>query len=247
MDYNKDDIIGVNFESGKIINFIKKTYKKNLAGYSNFQIAMDAPFHGMVADESLRAKGPSERSIKDFNFMNFESSLFNALLEVINYICEKNIDTLVIQIARGRSGVVFFKDDIIPKLNNFGNLEFIKMEKDKYIHYNFNTCNKKKKIILTFGYRSKDYFNLPMKKKFVFINIGMYARLQFNKIPAGLLCIPTETYSMNNDKSISDKLLFNDDLLLKSKFNFSKIKLIGIDDNMAFVTPENYKLNDFLK
>ena len=247
MKNNKNDIIGVNFESGKIINHIKRKYK-NLSGYSNFQIAMDAPFHGMVADESLRAKGPSERSIKDFNYMNFESSLFNALLEIINFICDKNVDTLVIQIARGRSGVVFFKDDIIPKLNNFGVLEFIKMEKDKYIHYNFKTCNKKKKIILTFGYRSKDYFDLPMKKKFVFINIGMYARLQFDKkITAGLLCIPTETYSMNPDKNITDKMIFNDDLLLKSKFTFPQIKLIGIDDNMAFVTPDNYKLNDFLK
>ncbi len=246
--FNKTDIVGVNFESGKIINFIKNKYKSKLAGFSNFQIAMDAPFHKMEANEKFRQKGPSERSIPDYNFMNFESSLFNALLEVVNFLCVEKVDTLVLQIARGRSGVVFFKDDILSKLNAFGKVEFDKMEKDKYIHYTFEVCGKKKKIILTFGYRSKDYFSLDMKKKFVFVNIGMYGRLQYDrKITAGLLCVPTETYSMNPDKSITDKMIFNDDILLKSAFKFSTIKLIGIEDNMPFVTTEKYKLSDFLK
>jgi hypothetical protein len=246
-NYNKEDIIGANYEGGKIIKHIKDKYKKKLVGYSNFQISMDAPFHNMIADEKLRSKGPSERSIPDFNFMNFESSVFNGLLEIINYACEKNADTIILQIARGRSGVVFFKDDILPKLNAFGRVEFQKMENDKYLHYNFYVCGKKKKIILTFGYRAKDYFNLPMKKKFVFVNIGMFARLQFNKkITSGLLCVPFETYKMSADKSIFDKLEFDDDILFKSAYKFNKIKLIGIDDDMEFITPEFYKLKDFI-
>ena len=68
-----------------------------------------------------------------------------------------------------------------------------------------------------------------------------------DKITAGLLCVPTETYSMNPDKSITDKMTFDDDILLKSAFKFSTIKLIGIEDNMPFVTTEKYKLSDFLK
>ena len=86
-----------------------------------------------------------------------------------------------------------------------------------------------------------------MKKKFVFVNIGMFARLQFNKnITSGLLCVPNETYRMNKDKDVIDKIEFNDDILFNSAFKFNKIKLIGIDDDMEFITPEFYKLKDFI-
>jgi hypothetical protein len=244
--------LGINFEGGKIIKFIKEKYGDKIAGYSNFQISMDAPFHGMEANDNFRSKGPSEKYIKDYNYMDNESSITNALMEVINFACTNNANTIVIQIARGRSGIVFFNNDIVTKLKMLGTLEFIKIIENKYFIYNFNVCNIKKKIILTFGYRSTDYFNMDnqdeLNGKFVFINIGMYARLDNIKIPSGKLCIPIETYSMvieNNIKVVKDKLEFADDILLKSNYKFDKIKLIGIDDTMLFVTTTDYKLTDF--
>jgi hypothetical protein len=244
--------LGINFEGGKIIKFIREKFGNKMAGYSNFQISMDAPFHGMEANDNFRSKGPSEKYIKDYNYMDNESSITNALMEVINFACTNNVNTIVIQIARGRSGIVFFNNDIVTKLKMLGSLEFIKIIENKYFLYDFSVCNIKKKIILTFGYRSSDYFNMDKKdelnEKFVFVNIGMYARLDNIKIPSGKLCIPVETYSMtidNNTKVIKDKLEFTDDILLKSNYKFDRIKLIGIDDTMPFVTTTDYKLTDF--
>ena len=42
--------VGINFEAGKIITHIKDC--PNCVGYANLQIAMDAPYHGRVADET---------------------------------------------------------------------------------------------------------------------------------------------------------------------------------------------------
>ena len=49
MSSNKPVCCGINFEGGKIIKHIlQSNYCK---GYANVQIAMDAPYHGRVADE----------------------------------------------------------------------------------------------------------------------------------------------------------------------------------------------------
>jgi hypothetical protein len=246
--------LGINYEGGKIIKHIKNRYSNILSGYSNFQIAMDAPFDDMEAPEELRAKGPAEKIIPDYNYMNNKSTIFNALIEVVNFCCASRTNTIVFQIARGRSGFVFFNDDIIPNLKLLGNIEFLGMKDNKYTIYKFNVCGVEKRIILTFGYRSTDYFNMPSEEiegSFVFVNIGMYARLDFNpKITSGMLCVPVETYSMvieDDNKVIKDKLEFSDDILLRSAYKFEKIRLIGIADDMPFVTTKDYKLGDFFE
>ena len=46
---------GVNYESGKIERHAQRL--AHCIGSINAQIAMDAPFHGAVANEALRARG----------------------------------------------------------------------------------------------------------------------------------------------------------------------------------------------
>ncbi len=45
--------VGINYEGGKIISHVLK-YPQQCIAYANCQIAMDAPYHGRVADESHR-------------------------------------------------------------------------------------------------------------------------------------------------------------------------------------------------
>jgi hypothetical protein len=221
-------IYTINFEGGKIISHIKKS--KYCIGYANIQIAMDAPYHGRVADETIRSNGRSETQFKDYN----EKKLINKLVEIFKYIKNKD-KKIIIQIARGRSADSMFNEVIKPIL-----------EKLKIIEYE----NKN-------GYRTSDYYNYKkIKQEFIFVNIGMIAILTNpKKIKVGEICNPIITYQIKNfdeDKqkfkiNISKYEIFDEDKNILNNFNFKKIILYGIDDDMKFILPSIYSFSSIKK
>lgn len=217
---SSSNIVGINYEGGKIISHILKS--ENCIAYANCQIAMDAPYHGRVADESIRSKGRSELQFPGYT----DEYLISQFQEIFNYIKINYPDIkIVIQIARGRSAVPM-KDEIIGPI----------LSKLKITDYEFKS-----------GYRSTDYYTPRDTKEFVFVNIGMFAVLtNVGNTKVGQICNPTETIiatELTTDKKIlSDYSVtsFDDKKNILSNMTFQKIKLIGIADTMPFVTPDVY-------
>lgn len=221
---SSNNIVGINYEGGKIISHILKS--ENCIAYANCQIAMDAPYHGRVADESIRSQGRSELQFPGYT----DEYLILQLEEIFNYIKINYPDIkIVIQIARGRSAVPM-KDEIIGPI----------LSKLNIIDYEFKS-----------GYRSTDYYTPRDTKEFVFVNIGMFAVLtNVENTKVGQICNPTETIiatelisELTPDKKIlSDYSItsFDNKKNILSNMTFRKIKLIGIADNMPFVTPDVY-------
>jgi len=231
---NTDIPIGINFESGKIITHIKKCSK--CVGYANCQIGMDAPYHGRVANESHRSQGRSE-----INFPGYREDLLEKnLFLIFSFIKETNPEIkIIIQIARGRSGVQMY-EEVIKKI-----LDDIDLEENT--DYN-----------VLYGYRTKDYFNCNnFSEKFIFVNIGMFAVLTNpDKVYVGELCNPVSTwnilsYDNQNDFFNIKKKIYNfdpDPRNILNNFNqIQKIKLFGISDTMDFVTPDIYSNNSICK
>ena len=223
---SSSNIVGINYEGGKIISHILKS--ENCIAYANCQIAMDAPYHGRVADESIRSKGRSELQFPGYT----DEYLISKFEEIFNYIKINypNIK-IVIQIARGRSAISMKNEIIDPIL--------LKL-KIKETDYEFKS-----------GYRSTDYYTPRDTKEFVFVNIGMFAVLtNVENTKVGQICNPTETViatelisELTPDKKIlSDYSItsFDNKKNILSNMTFQKIKLIGIADNMPFVTPDVY-------
>lgn len=217
---SSSNIVGINYEGGKIISHILKS--ENCIAYANCQIAMDAPYHGRIADESIRSKGRSELQFPGYT----DEYLISQFEEIFNYI-KINYPgiKIVIQIARGRSAVPM-KDEIIGPI----------LSKLKIIDYEFKS-----------GYRSTDYYTPRDTTEFVFVNIGMFAVLtNVGNTKVGQICNPTETIiatELTPDKKIlSDYTVtsFDNKKNILSNMTFQKIKLIGIADNMPFVTPDVY-------
>ena len=222
----KNEIIGINYEAGKIITHILKY--DNCIGYANIQIAMDAPYHGRVASEEVRSAGRSETFFPCYN----EKYLTLQLRSIFQYIKDIYGDTkIVIQIARGRAAKPMYDEVLNPIIINSGLTN----------------------IIFVNGYRSKDYYQPKDKEKFVFVNIGMFAVLQnVEKVEVAEICNPNETIIINNmtdferDHEITN---FDDDKNILNNFSFQKITLAGISDDMPFVTPDKYPkelINTFL-
>jgi len=221
--------IGINFESGKIINHIIKF--NNCKGWANCQIAMDAPFAGRIADEEVRKKGPSENSFEGYD----EFKLTSNLEEILSYIKKEypNIK-IVIQIARGKAGIPMFCNVIKPILD--------KLLIDK------------KKYTVKFGYRAIDYYNSDnLEEDFIFVNIGMYAVLtNIDEIYVGELCNPVQTWNILNYSEEKEEFNYEEtefnwennlNNILNNFENIKKIKLFGIADDMNFITPKDYKKN----
>jgi hypothetical protein len=187
------------------------------------QIAMDAPYHGRVADETIRSKGRSELQFPGYT----DRYLISQLEQIFNYIkiTYPNIK-IVIQIARGRSAIPMKNEIIDPILSKL---------KIKETDYEFKS-----------GYRTTDYYT-PTEEKFVFVNIGMFAVLSnVENTNVGQICNPTETVIATeltpNKKILSDYRVtsFDNKKNILSNMTFQKIKLIGIADSMPFVTPDVY-------
>jgi hypothetical protein len=214
---------GINYEGNKIIKHVKKS--PLCIGYLNLQIAMDAPFLGIVADENTRSKGRTETQIQGYD----ETRLINDLRSILNDaiktadIYESNV---IIQIARGRSGIDFSERIIKNSIDNYDKIRFI------------------------YGYKSNDYFKFEKEtKKFVFINIGMFARLTPN-IKVGEICVPDLSLDIahDNDLVVNDYYIINNskNILKYLSNNRPKISLAGIADDMPFVTPTYYNENSIL-
>lgn len=212
-------MIGANYEGGKIIRYALES--NQCISYANIQIAMDSPFHGEVASEEVRAKYRSEKQFENYS----DEKLKKQLLVIFSYIIKKypNIE-LIVQIARGRSA----------------NLTEIEILKPIMIELNFTRYR------VFYGYRRQNYFPYP-ENNFVFINVGMFARLtHIDIIKAGDVCNPIETYDIYETSPSNKKLIkknyheFNDINNILNYLNVTKITLYGIDDNMPFITPDNY-------
>lgn len=209
--------IGINYEGGKIIRYALNGNK--CIAYANIQIAMDAPFHGQVANDTLRIKGRSETQFEGYN----DDRLKKQLHAIFSHIDENyEFDELVIQIARGKSAYLTEMDILKPVMQE---LNFPKYR----VHY---------------GYRTKDYFPYP-ENNFIFVNIGMFARLtNINWIKAGDICNPIETYDIlgitDNGFQIENHTKFHNKNILNG-LDFEKIILYGIADDMPFITPDSYQ------
>ena len=216
------NVIGINYEGGKIIDHILKF--DSCLGYVNCQIAMDAPYHKVprVADESIRSSGRSESQFIGYD----ENKLKNDLKSIFKYIQDKYKKTLiVIQVARGRSASITIQEVILPVLTELGiNL------------YKFST-----------GYRSTDYYHHSGKSKFIFFNYGMFAELsENNDIKVGQICNPIASYKIKNYNDLDGFKILKKKTNHKNKnildnFNFPKLIIYGIDDSMKFITPDIYK------
>ena len=226
---NKTTSYGINYEGGKIIKHVLQS--KHCIAYANIQIAMDAPYDGRVADEKLRNKGRSELQFPPkygYSDLFVQCKLYN----IIKHIREKHPDTkIIMQIARGRSGISMYNEVLLPVLFPLG-----------LIHPDGTPYTKKFKLL--YGYRSSDYFQSSrMKTDFVFINIGMFAVLtNANQIKVGQICNPAITYDiLDMNMNINGKSTFNDNKNVLNSFpDISKITLCGIADDMPFITPDVY-------
>jgi len=230
---------GINFEGGKIIKHVLET--KQCIAYANIQIAMDAPYHGRVADEKLRNKGRSELQFpKKYGYS--DSLVQDKISQILKYIKENYPNIKVImQIARGRSAINMYEEVLKPILQEYN-----------LVSEDGNINPRKFKIVN--GYRSKNYFKYSSTKSdFIFLNIGMFAVLtNVSKINVGQICNPIITYDViNTDLKFKGKHVFTDKKNILNTFsNIPKILLFGIDDTMPFITPDVYpkeKINKLLK
>lgn len=229
MSRSKPICVGINYEGGKIIKHVLQS--KHCIGYANVQIAMDAPYHGRVADEKLRDKGRSELQFPE-KYRYSDVLVQCKLFKILQHIQHIHPNTkIIMQIARGRSGISMFNEVLRPILFPLG-----------LVNSN-GECNDKKFKVL-YGYRSNDYYQYSkVRSDFVFINIGMFAVLtNVNNVAVGTVCNPTITYDIDNmDMDISGKFTFNNNKnILNSFYDIPKIILFGINDDMPFITPDVY-------
>ena len=223
--------VGSNYEGGKIINHILKS--PHCIGYANIQIAMDAPFHGRVADEAIRSLGRSELQFPA-KYGYSDQLVIDKIVDILILINQKypNIE-IIIQIARGRSGINMFNEVLKPILQKFG-----------LVDCDGNVIPSKCKVV--YGYRSKDYFDYSqMTTDFVFLNIGMFAVLNnVDNICVGKVCNPLVTYDITDiclHLDETSKTVFNDAAnILNLLDDIPNIILCGIDDVMPFIVPEVY-------
>ena len=125
------EIQGINFEGNKI------TYHAIAEGAEfamNLQIAMDAPFDGDVANHNFRKKGPSESRFSGYKEDDMQKKLKYALDYVTEKCLANHINTVVLQIARGRSGSQFFNQNVKQFLSDkIQYLIFYGYRSDKYL------------------------------------------------------------------------------------------------------------------
>ena len=222
--------IGINYESGKIMTHILKF--ANCVGFANLQIAMDAPFHGRVADETVRSVGRSELQFPGYD----EKKLVATLTTIFKAILAKHGADIkiVLQIARGRSAGPTFEEVIKPIFTELG-------------ISNYET---------KFGYRSKDYYVPADKTPFFYVNYGMFAVLsQVEKVAVGAICnpvisMPITKYTASKGFTVSKsktKKFNSSKNILNSLQEIMKIRLYGIADDMAFITPDVYDIKHIEK
>lgn len=217
----KNDIIGINYEAGKIITHILGY--SNCVAYANIQIAMDAPYHGRVASEEVRKEGRSETFFPGYD----ENYLIDQLSQIFGVIKkEYGEKKIIIQIARGRAAKPMYTEVLEPIIKKLGvrDVEFVN------------------------GYRTENYYQPKTKdEEFAFVNVGMFAVLQgVERVRVAEICNPNETIiitakdaegNLETDYKITT---FNDSKNILNSLPFQKITLAGISDTMSFVVPKEY-------
>ncbi len=220
---NNLSTVGINFEGGKIITW--ETKCSNCIAWANLQIAMDAPYAGREAGEDVRKKGPAEEV-----FGYDREKFMQDINRIFSFIIKKYPETkIIVQIARGRSGIPMFTGTILPVFNEIGLVNY-------EVYY---------------GYRTVDYYDCrDSTEPFIFVNVGMFAVLtNVDDVKVGEICNPIKTWSIekysDNAFKIKGKMVdwSNDDknILNDEEFDdFKKLKLFGIGDCMDFITPDVY-------
>ena len=141
------------------------------------------------------------------------------------YCINRSINTIILQIARGRSAEQTIKM-LHPVLQQM-----------------------KTKLKIKTVYRSNDYFQENITNDFIYITLGMVAR--FSDIKPGQLVIPTNCLTISDtpkDLKISRTIKDHnpDTKLLFEKFNFLlPARIVAILDNFPMITSNDYDLNAF--
>ena len=218
-----EKIVGINFEGGKIVSHMSKS--PACVAYANIQIGMDAPYDEQIATEELRLKGRSETQFPGYN----EIQMIHDLKMIFEYIMKNYPCNLIIQIARGKSAVETESSILVPLLESLSITNYV----------------------IRHGYKNNTFMIDFPADQFVFVNIGMFARLTHTKIVLpGTICNPVETIdilSISNTKFIFSPQLrihSTDKKNILNKFGcyFKPLKLYGIADNMSFITPTEYPM-----
>jgi hypothetical protein len=232
---------GINYEGNKIIQHILKY--RSCIGFANIQIAMDAPFEGRVADDKYRSHGRSEKS-----FGYDEDKLKENIYLIFEFIKIKYLNVnpetkIVLQIARGRSADLMYVEilhDIFVQLNIID--YFQKFYENEKI-YNYKK-----------GYKTTDYY-IPMDDiPFIFVNIGMFGILtNVETISVGTIFNIGKTLCLNK---VNDSFYIENEFIIDCKVHnnildnfdiFKKVNLLSLNDDMPFVTPNDYKEHDLKK
>lgn len=225
---------GVNYEGHKITEY---ALAHGAVCALNVQVAMDAPFDGDVADEATRAVGRSEQQFAGYRHSAMLCGIQTALSQLRATCLARGATVLFVQVARGRSAKAFFDDSIAPNLPS------------DLPHQAW------------FGYKSGDFFVPPEGNvRFGFVNFGMFARLSGGVRPGevftcvegtpvtrdenGHLCVDRWIRSRPGVE-VAQVVAGHEQALILTA-GLPAIRLLGIADDMPFVTPEAYTKADLL-
>lgn len=229
-------VLGVNYEGGKIVAHAESF--DACVGVLNVQVAMDAPFQGAVAHEAVRAAGRSETQFPGYDAARLAKGVATALEEAANAAAAAGANHLVVQVARGRSA-----DSFWAELAHLLPVAFQPPAGTATVVH---------------GYRSSDYFSSPTAP-FVAVNLGMFARLSdAAAVPPGAVFVPASSvdlqprqqreagwtpttrrlrYAADGSPAPGSKCL---------PTSLPKCALLGLADDMPFVTPQSYELEALL-
>lgn len=225
--------LGVNYEGHKIT---EHALRCGAVCTLNMQVAMDAPFLGEVADEATRATGPAEASFSGFDRGVMLEGISKGINACAGECRRLGATTLVVQVARGRSAQSFLETSIAP---------YLPADLDVKIY-----C----------GYQSVDFFPPPAAKVlFGFINIGMFARLTAGVLPgevfacvdglavqatSGVGALRVVAGAWQDAKAGRGIAVGSHGSVLAA--GLPLVRLLGIADDMPFVTPSDYSRDELL-
>jgi hypothetical protein len=219
-------ILGINYEGGKIIKHIMK--QKGVVAYANVQIRMDSPWHGEIADDSKRNLGPFETQFT--NYTHRRSQMIEKLTLVFRKAQDiieesKDVDQLIVQIARGKAAEWFIPDIILPIIESL-------------------SSQVKSMVKIIKGYRTNDYYinhssSLEKSEKFVFINIGMFASVTPSQLVE--VCVPIYTLDITMNGRDLNVLCWNKHVNdFGATIGLTPMILAGIPDDAPFIVPDKY-------
>jgi hypothetical protein len=242
---SSSEVVGINYEGGKIATHALQ-YAECIA-YCNCQVAMDAPYDTppRIASEAVRSKGRSEQQFSDYD----EDRLKAVLLAIFQHITRTYPGVrIVIQIARGRAAQSTFDEVLKPVLQLSG----VSLDVREVV----------------FGYRSTTYYRPASAgggaasdpSPFILFNFGMFAVLReapHCPVYVGEVCNPTHSFCVVGyeqgggfvmdsgaavvQQHIDDRNILNSSALGAALgVDIRKMALVGIADEMPFVTPEEY-------